>query len=80
MFIITRSINDYNQDGEYFEVAFDHIPALAELSDFFYNKKLEELEDGQLLFLAHIRNGGGRQNTENEWYCSYTLKSGQKID
>jgi len=80
MFIITRSENAYDQYGEYFEGAFESTPSLSELSKFFYNKTLEELDDDQILFLAHIRKGGGRQSSEGTWYCSYKVKSGIRFD
>lgn len=32
LYIVTREINDYNQDGEYFVAAFDHIPTKVELT------------------------------------------------
>ena len=53
-------------------------PTLTDLSKYFYNTTLENLEDEQILFLTHIKRGGGRQNTENEWYFLDELKSGEK--
>lgn len=78
MFVLTKAVNDYNQYGDYLETVFSTSPTLTDLSKYFYNTTLENLEDEQILFLTHIKRGGGRQNTENEWYFLDELKSGEK--
>ena len=78
MFVLTKAVNDYNQFGDYLETVFSTSPTLTDLSKYFYNTTLENLEDEQILFLTHIKRGGGRQNTENEWYVLDELKSGEK--
>ena len=60
VWVLTRSINDYNQDGEYFEAAFAQKPTLERLAKHFGG--------GGVAFLKHVRNGGGRREYENEWY------------
>ncbi len=78
MFAITSAVNAYDQEGDYLEVIFDSTPTLQQLSDWYYNTKLEKLNDEQLLFLAHLKRGGGRQANESQWYYLTELKSGQK--
>lgn len=80
MWIITKSVNDYNQYGDYFEVAFEHSPTLSELSLYLYGHgKLEDLDDYQLMDVTHLKRGGGRKDLENEWYNLHGLKSGEKL-
>ena len=78
MFVLTKAVNDYNQFGDYLETVFSTSPTLTDLSKYFYNTTLENLEDEQILFLTHIKRGGGRQNIEYEWYFLDELKSGEK--
>jgi len=68
MWIITRAINQYDQDGDYFECAFDHKPTIEELTRFF--------NDGDLA--KHIHNGGGRRDFEGSWYFLTEMKSGEQ--
>ena len=65
MFAITSAVNAYDQEGDYLEVIFDSTPTLQQLSDWYYNTKLEKLNDEQLLFLAHL-NILIRKNLINE--------------
>lgn len=68
MYVLTSEANDYNQHGEYFEAVFKEKPSLQELSNLFYNKSLEELDQHGILFIVHIFNGGGRRDKENYWF------------
>lgn len=74
MFVLTAAYNDYDQHGDYLETVFDKSPTLTELAKFFYKKTLEQLEDSELLFLAHIKRGGGRLDIESKWYFLTELK------
>lgn len=67
LWIILRSINQYDQDGEYFEMAFDHKPSVKELNKLGY--------DGEYLI-----EGGGRKNVEYEWYTLISIQSGHKLN
>jgi hypothetical protein len=66
MWVITRSVNDYDQYGDYFECVFDHKPSLEELIHFFGDKNLAK----------HVLNGGGRRDFEHTWYFLTEMKSG----
>jgi len=67
MWVITRSINDYNQDGDYFVSVFDHKPSVEEL------KKLLRCGDE---YAKNLENGGGRYDGEGEWHHLTEMGSG----
>ena len=66
MFVITREINEYEQEGEYFEGVKSISWTLKELQDRFGD------EVG-----LHLSTGGGRQGTEHTWYNMYEVKDGE---
>ena len=58
VWVLTREINEYNQDGEYFVAVFANEPMYTHL-----------LECGvPFNRLGHVLNGGGRIGDENEWF------------
>lgn len=59
MWVITKSVNDYNQHGDYFVAVFTEKPTFAEL------KVLLNLDD---VTAGKLTRGGGRQNIEGVWY------------
>lgn len=60
IWVLTREINEYYQEGEYFEHAWDHLPTRGELAG--VGIKSESLQD-------HLyENGGDRIGYENTWY------------
>ncbi len=77
IWVVTRAINDYRQDGDYFvgiveEDPFDeevpHSYDLARLLPLWNSDRIAQLID----------TGGGRQGTENEWYYLNEIESGQE--
>jgi ribosomal protein S6 len=60
MWALTREINEYNQDGAYFVCIFDCRPTIQELKSVLKTENDATLE--------WIMQGGGRQNSEYEWY------------
>ena len=68
MWVITRAINQYDQDGDYFECVFENKPTIEQLVKYFGNKKLA----------IHVLKGGGRQNLEQSWYFLTEIKSGEQ--
>ena len=68
IWIITRSINDYNQDGDYFHSAFINKPTKEELIKLFPN------EDDK--FIDWLLKGGGRMGTEDEWFYLEQIEIG----
>lgn len=71
MWILTRSINEYNQDGEYFESAWRNKPTKEQLSKLF--GKDESL-------ISHLSEGGGRINSENVWYYLTEVEEGKEFE
>ena len=59
VWVVTREINEYNQDGEYFVAVFKNKPTFQQL------KKLLNEDD---VTIDKLTRGGGRQSTEYEWY------------
>ena len=71
VWVLTRSINDYNQDGEYFETFWIKKPTVKELAAYFKgNQSTSSFIDpmAALDFLLHVESGGGRRDVEHEWY------------
>lgn len=57
IWVLTREINDYNQDGEYFVAAWNKKPT---------HEMLKEIMGVQNA--DHVLAGGGRIKWENEWF------------
>lgn len=79
IYVITYEINQYDQEGEYFYAAFLNEPKLAELSQLFFEKTIDELEDEQILFLSHVKSGGGRKHNEHLWYNMHFVNEGKLL-
>lgn len=60
VWILTREINEYDQDGEYFEAVFGHVPTLKDLE-----KHITGIKEK---YRQHLLKGGGRIEVEEEWY------------
>ena len=66
MFILTREINEYNQEGGYFIASFLYQPTYRELGDYLPRDDKDLVE--------HVWNGGGRRGIESEWYNLFEFK------
>jgi hypothetical protein len=55
---LTREINEYDQDGEYYVKTFIEKPTCEMLLSLDVPKYL----------INHVLNGGGRQEFEDEWF------------
>lgn len=64
MWVITRSENEYNQEGDYLERVFSSKPTKEKLDSLGY--------DGE-----HLLKGGGRKGSEYTWYHLVELNSGE---
>jgi hypothetical protein len=64
--ILTREINDYNQDGAYFEAVFKDKPTDIQLRDIFKKHGINH-DDWEFMY-EHVRNGGGRVYEEGTWF------------
>lgn len=69
MWIVTREINQYDQDGEYFVAAYYKKPGFQQL------RKL--LEDESDVTIGKLASGGGRQNKEDEWFWLREVREGE---
>ena len=59
IWILTHEINEYNQDGEYFDRAFAQKPTIDQIKEACrYNE----------MGAKHVLNGGGRKNNEYMWF------------
>lgn len=58
IFVLTRAINEYDQDGDYFVAAFETRPTEAQLAAIAVPPKRA----------AHVLSGGGRVDSEEEWF------------
>ncbi len=56
--VLTREINLYDQDGAYFVAVFGEKPHHAQLTAHGVPQNR----------LRHVLNGGGRVDTEDEWF------------
>ena len=68
VWVLTREINDYNQEGCYFVAVFAAKPTTIQMAEAL--KGMVQGEDlmTALAFVEHVRGGGGRRGDENEWY------------
>ena len=69
MWIVTRRINQYDQDGDYFVCAFDSKPTFQDLKN--------ALPNESDVTIGKLTRGGGRQYVEFEWFYLTELKSGE---
>ena len=67
MWVITFAVNAYNQEGDYFERAFDKKPTVEELKKLGY--------DGE-----HLIKGGGRKGAEGSWRFLTEIKHGEAYE
>lgn len=68
VYVLTRSINDYNQDGEYFVAVFNAEPTEKQLVDC-------GVDPGRREFML---KGGGRIDYEHEWYMLTKTEFGKR--
>lgn len=80
VWVLTSEYNDYDQYGEYFEAAFRTSPTLQQLSQIFYETDIDQLTDDELMFLTHIKRGGGREKVESKWYYLREVKEGEAVN
>lgn len=72
MFIVTRCINEYYQEGEYFVAAYKVKPTYEQLK-----KLLTRCDDEAIDYL--LEDGGGRIRKEDEWWYLRQINSGKEL-
>ncbi len=61
VWILTKEINDYNQEGEYFIEVYAQKPTLDQLREVVHFSIENDYK--------HLLQGGGQRGCEYEWYC-----------
>jgi len=69
MWVVTRAINMYEQDGDYLVCVFTDKPSFYDLK-----KVLPEENDATI---GKLLRGGGRHYKENTWFYLTELQSGE---
>lgn len=70
IWIITRDINQYYQEGSYFISAFTKKPTVEDIVKLGLNES----------WAQHIEEGGGRFGYEDEWYTLTEIEEGKRFD
>lgn len=68
MWVITRAIRQYHQDGDYLFAVYEDKPTWSNLEALF--------PESTSLFKQHLLNGGGRVAWEDEWFYLVELEEG----
>lgn len=69
IWVLTREINQYDQDGEYFVAVFKAKPTVKQIARILAANGYWGSDVMTALATAlHILEGGGREGTEDEWY------------
>lgn len=69
IWVVTRGINEYDQDGNYFVAGYAQKPTFADL-----RKLLPHSSDATI---GKLTRGGGREGTEYEWYFLAKVRVGE---
>ena len=70
--IVTRAIDAYDQDGNYFVAVFNHKPTLKDL-----RKLLPKEYDTTI---EHLSRGGGRREGDGKWFDLWEVESGVNFE
>lgn len=69
VWVLTREINEYDQDGAYFEAVFKSKPTVKQIAEQLAGSGCAKGDIMNALALCeHILTGGGRQGIEHEWF------------
>ena len=75
--VLTRSINAYDQDGDYFVAVFDKEPTILDLAKVLKMETPAGDVMSAVALLEHIRQGGGRRDVEDEWFDLQKVEFGK---
>ena len=77
MFVLTRAINEYYQEGHYLVSVFESKPTKQQLEIIFSDGNIGSVADAKLKEIVdHVLAGGGRRDVENEWFYLTELAPG----
>lgn len=68
VWVLTREINEYDQDGAYFETVFAEKPTIKTVASYLSGKVNMSDVMSAVVLCEHIIAGGGRVGTEQEWF------------
>lgn len=68
IWVLTMSVNDYNQHGDYLVAAWNYLPSVQQLM-----QKVSCTE----AYAKYLHQGGGRIGVEDTWYHLKHLNSGE---
>ena len=83
VWVLTTEHNEYDQHGEYFCAVWPEKPTveqLAEHSQYNTSASVSGGVMGALSFLLHLKNGGGRRRTEQQWYHLKFVEFGKNME
>lgn len=69
MWVVTREINEYNQEGDYFVSVYTEKPSFSQLKAL-----LPWLADATI---GKLTRGGGREKDEEEWFYLVEVECGK---
>jgi hypothetical protein len=69
LWVLTRQINAYDQDGAYYVAVFSKKPTAEQIAN-----ALGIIPSS--LYIQHILNGGGREKFEDEWFNLFEEEAG----
>lgn len=69
LWVITREINEYHQDGDYLVAVFHTQPDFNDLSKLLPNQPS--------MVIDRLTRGGGREHDEGEWFNLMEIRSGK---
>lgn len=72
IYVVTKEVNEYDQYGSYFVAVFRSSPSIKKLENLNLGLSFEELQ--------HLQEGGGRINTEDQWYWLECVNCGVNYD
>ena len=67
VWVLTCRINDYNQEGAYFEAVLEKHPSVIQMAEVLGVSEGTDIM-AALALVEHVRAGGGRRGTEDRWY------------
>lgn len=81
VWMLSRSVNDYNQHGDYACCVWPGKPTIEQLAEYFrYTTGQPGNVMAAVAFLLHVQNGGGRQEREDQWYELAFVEFGARIN
>jgi hypothetical protein len=78
LWILTRSVNDYNQDGDYFVAAWAEKPTRDGIARVLFDTNWNQLVEHNKGLVKRVLDGGGREDGEWEWFHLVQVAHGEE--